>query len=84
MSKMKDPSHLKELLNVLRVTQDEECSCEEAHRLLDIYAEAIQRGEDVSEAFRLVRNHLEICRCCRDEFEALMNILKSERGETPV
>jgi predicted anti-sigma-YlaC factor YlaD len=51
------------------------------HRLLDQFAEAVLRGEDVARLMPLVQRHLDMCPDCREEFEALLRILKA--GSAP-
>jgi hypothetical protein len=45
--------------------------------LLDQYAEAVERGEDTAQLMPLVKHHLDLCRDCHEEYEALLNILES-------
>ena len=66
------------MLRKLENTQDVELSCDEVFDLLDVYAEMALRGEDVSESLPLVKHHLEMCPDCREEYEALMRILRQQ------
>jgi len=66
---------LKKLLESIARMHEEEIDCSEAYRLLDEYTEALARGEDVSALLPQVKHHLEMCRGCFDEHEALLNIL---------
>ena len=67
---------LKKLLEIVGYTQDIEVSCDEVEQILDQFAELVQRGEDVKELMPLVKNHVDLCPECREEFEALMRILR--------
>ena len=74
------------LIGSLQVTREEECGCDEFHKLIDQYAETNIRGEDAARLMPLVKNHLEICRECCEEYEALLAILqaameKDQEGE---
>jgi len=51
--------------------------CAEVFEVLDIYAEAMVRGEDTSEMLPKVKHHIEMCRDCFEEYEALVRILES-------
>jgi len=66
---------LKNLVRQLERTREVEYACEEVHRLLDQFAEAVIRGEDASRLMPLVEQHLEMCPDCREEYEALIRIL---------
>ena len=57
-------------------TQDNEVSCDQVEQILDQFAELVQRGEDVKAMMPLVKNHVDLCPECREEFEALMRILQ--------
>jgi hypothetical protein len=69
-------SALEKLLRIVGYTQDVELSCDEVEKMLDQFAELAQRGEDVKEIMPLVKNHVDLCPECREEFEALMRILQ--------
>ena len=71
------PESLKKLVRQVERTREVEYTCEEVHRLLDQFAEAVMRGEDASRLMPLVQQHLEMCPDCREEYEALMRILKA-------
>ena len=68
---------LKKLVRQIERTQDVEYTCEEVHRLLDQFAEAVMRGEDAARLMPLAQQHLDLCPDCREEYEALMRILKA-------
>ncbi len=70
--------NIKKLLSALEKTREDEVDCEAVFNELDVYAEIVARGEDPGELLPLVKQHLEICRCCHQEFEALIQILESE------
>ena len=66
------------MLRMLENTQDVELSCDEVFDLLDVYAERALRGEDVSKSLPLVKHHLAMCPDCREEYEALLRILRQQ------
>jgi hypothetical protein len=45
---------------------------------MDIYAEAVNSGKELTEVLPLVRQHLEVCQCCNEEIEALFRVLDQE------
>jgi hypothetical protein len=70
------PELIGEVAHQLEATHEVEYSCDDAHHLLDQFAEAVLRGEDAARLWPLVQRHLEMCPDCREEFEALMRILR--------
>ncbi len=67
---------LERLIRSLEHTDDEELSCDEVFALVDEYAEAEQRGEDVAHLKPLLRRHLDMCRECEEEYQALLQVLE--------
>lgn len=53
----------------------EEMGCEEVFGVLDQYAESEIRKEDAARLMPLVREHLDTCHECCDEYEALLDVL---------
>jgi len=74
------PEALRKMMVQLEHTQDIELSCDEVLALLDQFAEAYLRGEDVARLLPLVQHHLDMCADCREEFEALVRILQAVPG----
>ena len=64
------------LISRLENTRQDELSCDEVFALVDEYAEAIQRGEDVGGLMPLIRHHLDMCKECTEEYEALLQVLE--------
>jgi len=74
------PEMLRKMMQQLEHTQDVELTCDEVLALLDQFAEAYLRGEDVARLLPLVQHHLDMCGDCREEFEALVRILQAAPG----
>jgi hypothetical protein len=74
-----DVKMVRRLVDMVKKTQENEISCNEVYRLLDQYAEMVVRGQDPGEIMPLVKHHLEMCMDCREEYEALLEILYVER-----
>jgi len=68
---------LKRFLKKVACTEEHELDCEQVFQVIDVYAEAVARGEDGRELLPLVKHHLSMCRDCLEEFEALMRILEA-------
>jgi hypothetical protein len=65
------------MLRKIGQTQENELTCGEVFDLLDQYAEMAAKAEDVTKLMPLVKQHLEMCADCREEFEALLKVLQS-------
>lgn len=74
---MSSPEALQKMAAMLAHTREVEFSCDEVLALLDQFAEMVLRGEDAAQLMPLVQHHLEMCGDCREEFEALLRILRS-------
>lgn len=68
---------LKTVFRKIGQTQEVELTCGEVFDLLDQYAEMAANGEDVTKLMPLVKQHLEMCADCREEFESLLKVLQS-------
>lgn len=71
-----DPAVLKQMVRVVLSTRSDEIGCEECFDQLDRFVEMTLAGKDAAEAMPLVHDHLERCRDCREEFEALLKVLR--------
>jgi hypothetical protein len=69
---------VKGLMGMVEKTQEVEIDCSQVYRLLDQYTEMVLRGEDPGELMPLVKQHLELCMDCREEYEVLLKILEAE------
>ncbi|MFL7867427.1 MAG: hypothetical protein AB8I58_01300 [Anaerolineales bacterium] len=70
-----------DLMHRLLITHEEELSCDEVFALVDQYAEASQRGEDVTNLKPIIREHLDMCRECEEEYQALLRVLEGTKEE---
>ena len=64
------------LLRALAMTKEHEISCDEVFAVLDQFVEAVSRGENVLIFMPLVRQHLDMCPDCREEYETLLRMLQ--------
>jgi hypothetical protein len=64
------------MLQALAITEEREISCDEVFAVLDQFAEAVLRGENILPFMPLVRQHLEMCPDCREEYETLLRMLQ--------
>jgi hypothetical protein len=76
-SKPQLPDELIEgLIRSLEHTHEEECTCDDVYILMDQYADAEFHGEDVARLMPLIKQHMELCHNCNEEYEALLDILE--------
>jgi len=67
----------KQLIRAIAISHPDEIACDECFEQLDIFAEVTLAGKNVTEAMPLVQDHLDHCRDCREEFEALLVALSA-------
>jgi hypothetical protein len=58
-------------------TRRDELGCDECFEQVDRFAEMALAGKDAAAAMPLVQDHLNRCNGCREEFEALLDALRS-------
>lgn len=71
---------LEGLMRLVGLTKDEEINCEQCLSLVAEFAEQKLAGKSVSEGLRAVEHHLDVCPECREEYEALKQVLKGMDG----
>jgi len=64
------------LMAALEPTHADELPCDEVFELIDQYAELDLRGEDAAQIHPLIRLHLERCRDCLEEYQALLRAIQ--------
>lgn len=67
------------LLQMVENTDEVEIGCDQVFELLDQYVEMEARGEDVASLMPLVKRHLDKCRDCHEEYEALAQVVNALR-----
>lgn len=70
-----DPA-MEKMIRSLAMTQDREITCDEVYAVLDEFTEAALRGENILVFMPLVRQHLDMCPDCREEYETLLRMLQ--------
>jgi len=68
---------LKKLIRMVKVTKSEEIGCDDCFDELDEFAEMKLAGKSPEEAMPLVKDHLDRCNSCREEYEALLEAMRS-------
>jgi hypothetical protein len=65
-------------------TQDEEISCTECFDLVSGFVELEVAGQDAAARMPQLKQHLNQCQACRNEYEALRDLrLLEEKGDAP-
>lgn len=72
---------LQRLLQAVKQTRPDEISCDECFEKLDQFAEQVLAGKPAAEAMPLVKDHLDRCAPCQEEFEALLDALEAVSDE---
>ena len=63
-------------LRVLEQVREEELTCKEIHAKLDEYVELEIKKEDASHIMPLIREHLDLCPECWEEYETLLDVVE--------
>jgi hypothetical protein len=72
-----DSAALKQMARGVMTTRTDEIGCAECFEQIDLFVELELAGKDAAGALPLVEDHLNRCRDCREEFEALRTALRS-------
>lgn len=67
---------VKGFLRVLEQVRQEELSCSEIDAKLDEYVELEIKKEDAAHIMPFIREHLDLCSDCCDEYEALLDVVE--------
>jgi len=63
-------------LHVLEQVREEELSCNEIYAKLDEYVELEIKKEDAAHIMPLIREHLDLCPECCEEYETLLEVVE--------
>lgn len=73
---------LKNMLRAVIATKEVEIGCDDCYEKLNKFIEMEINGKSPEQAMPLVKDHLDRCKDCREEYEALLKAIQS--FETPV
>ncbi len=68
-------------LRVLEDVREDEMPCSQVFAKLDQYVEKEVHGEDAAVLMPLLREHLDMCPDCCEEYEALLDVLEKSSKE---
>jgi hypothetical protein len=66
-------------LRILEDVRDEEMSCDEMFVRLDEFVETEVNSHDAEKLMPLLREHLDMCPDCDEEYEALLTVLENTK-----
>ena len=79
-----DRNRFEKWLRNIYETQEEEISCTECFDLVSRFVELEMGGQDAAAKIPQVKQHLNQCRACRDEYETLRDLRRlEENGDMP-
>lgn len=67
------------LIDLVVSAKRDDLGCDGCLELIDQFAQAELDGTEIPEIMKKVRDHLEQCLCCRDEYDALLIALRAIR-----
>ncbi len=68
-------------LRVLEEVRSEELTCDEIYSKLDEYVDRQAGRHDAAQLMPLIREHLDICPECCEEYEALLKVVQEAEGK---
>jgi rubrerythrin len=72
-----NPEQVGKLLQKIRQTREIEMTCPECLDELDRYTQSTLDSQPIEGILHKVREHLEDCPCCNDQFELVLETLKA-------
>ena len=68
-------------LRVLESVREEDVPCDEIYARIDQYVEREVDQKDAAQLMPLIREHLDVCSECCEEYEALLDVLEKTSKE---
>lgn len=68
---------IQKMMNSVKSTRDKELTCGLCYDELDLFIELKLLGKNAEEAMPLVKEHLDRCPPCREEYEVLLLALEA-------
>ena len=68
-------------LRVLESVREEDAPCDEVYARIDEYVDREIDKKDAAELMPLIREHLDMCSECCEEYEALLDVLEKTSQE---
>lgn len=64
-----------QMMGMIAATTEDEIDCGQAFELMHQYADLVDSGQDAAALLPTVHKHIEICKDCRQELEALLRAI---------
>ena len=68
---------IRKMMTSVRSTREAELTCGHCYDELDLFIEMKLSGKNAEEAMPLVKEHLDRCAPCREEYEVLLQALEA-------
>ncbi len=68
-------------MRFLQKKHEGEYDCSDVYALVDQYADVQIKDEDAAKLMPLIREHMDTCRDCTEQYEALLAILEKSASE---
>lgn len=68
---------IRKMMNSVKSTRDQELTCGHCYDELDLFIEMKLSGKNADEAMPMVKEHLDRCVACREEYEFLLVALET-------
>jgi hypothetical protein len=66
-------------LKILEQARADQLSCEDVYTRLDEFVESKIHGKDAKKIAPLIREHLDVCIHCCEQYEALLKVVESTK-----
>ena len=73
---LEEAARIRKIVVMLGQTKVKEIACNTAYELLDRYVDRVLEDGDQAELVPELKDHLEKCMCCRQEYEALLEMMR--------
>jgi hypothetical protein len=75
-----DQEQFARLLDMVTSTLPDDLGCDGCYELMDQLAQCELDGSGLSQSLALVQAHISQCKCCRDEYDALLTALRAMKS----
>ncbi|MBS3751270.1 MAG: hypothetical protein KGY39_07175 [Anaerolineales bacterium] len=65
------------MVRAIASVREEEIGCDDCFEKVDTFVDLELAGKEAGEALPLVKDHLERCQNCREEYEALLTAVRA-------
>jgi len=76
-----DEEVIHKFITVLEKVRTDETTCTEMYAQLDEFVETQVKTKDAARLMPLLREHLDICSDCCDEYEALLTVIENTQKQ---